>query len=323
MSETGVIQLGLCCLNITMREKKIPIFSSRSIKLKTLQDKGKEFLKDKIIQNLKDTLLLMDWNEENGIKVFRLSSDLFPHKSNINAPDYDFDFAKDLLIKIGNKSKFLNQRLTFHPGQYNVIGTNNKEIFENTKCDLKYHADVLDLMELDKHSVMVIHGGGVYKDKETTMKRWCANYKQLPDKIKKRLVLENCEKSFSIKDCLNIHKETGIPIVFDCHHFNCYKILHKDDIFEEPEYYIPYILDTWKISGIKPKFHVSEQGNGKIGHHSDYIEILPEYLLSIPKIYGIDIDIMIEAKMKELSIEKLYMKYPQCDCRIKNSSRVI
>ena len=25
---------------------------------------------------------MMDWNEANGIKVFRLSSELFPHKSN-------------------------------------------------------------------------------------------------------------------------------------------------------------------------------------------------------------------------------------------------
>jgi len=74
------------------------------------------------------------------------------------------------------------------------------------------------------------------------------------------------------------------------------------------------ILETWKRKGIKPKFHVSEQGDGKIGKHSDYIEILPKYLLEIPEKYGVHIDIMIEAKMKELSIEKLYEKYPQCNC---------
>ena len=70
-------------------------------------------------------------------------------------------------------------------------------------------------------------------------------------------------------------------------------------------------LETWKRRGIKPKFHVSEQDSGKIGHHSDYIDILPNYLLEIPRKYGIKIDIMIEAKMKELSIQKLYEKYPQ------------
>ena len=75
---------------------------------------------------------------------------------------------------------------------------------------------------------------------------------------------------------------TGIPLVFDTHHFECYKLLHKDETFLDASEYIPIILETWKPKGIKPKFHVSEQGSGRIGHHSDYIEILPEYLLEIP-----------------------------------------
>ena len=145
--------MGLCCLNTILREQKPPIFSSRSIILKTFETKGIEFLKEKIIANLNDTLKLIEWNEENGIKVFRLSSDLFPHKSNPLAPEYSFDFAKNLLKQIGDKSREYNQRLTFHPGQYNVIGTPTKESFEKTILDLKYHADVLDLMNLDKNWV--------------------------------------------------------------------------------------------------------------------------------------------------------------------------
>ena len=73
-------------------------------------------------------------------------------------------------------------------------------------------------------------------------------------------------------------------------------------------------MKTWAKRNIKPKFHVSEQGSGRTGHHSDYIDILPDYLLEIPEKYNVKIDIMIEAKMKELSIQKLYEKYPQCNC---------
>jgi hypothetical protein len=102
--------------------------------------------------------------------------------------------------------------------------------------------------------------------------------------------------------------------VFDTHHHECYKKLHPTETFKPVEFYIPLILETWKEKGIKPKFHVSEQGSGKIGHHSDYIEILPEYLLEIPNKFDINIDIMIEAKAKELSIQNLYEKYPQCNC---------
>jgi UV DNA damage endonuclease len=315
MSQNNSIQLGLCCLNTVLREQKPPVFASRSVILKTLETKGVEHLKEKIIQNLKDILQMMDWNEQNGIKVFRLSSELFPHKSNPRAPVYTFDFAKELLTKIGEKSKSLNQRLTFHPGQFNCIGSPNEEVIKNTTNDLKYHADVLDLMGLSNNSVMVIHGGGTYKNKELTKTRWCENYINMPENIRRRLVLENCEKNFSIVDCLEISEIVNIPVVFDTHHFECYKILHPEESFKDPAYYMPAILETWKRRNIKPKFHISEQGPGKCGHHSDYIEIIPDYLLEIPEKYGVDIDIMIEAKMKEQAIFKLYEKYPQVSCK--------
>ena len=107
-----------------------------------------------------------------------------------------------------------------------------------TIADLDYHATVLDLMKLDQNSVMVIHGGGVYGDKPGTIERWVQNYKELPDKIRNRLVLENCEKCYSIEDCLNIHDKCGVPIVLDTRHFECYKKLHPDEEFKDPSYYI-------------------------------------------------------------------------------------
>ena len=151
-SENKPIQLGLCCLNTILRQQKAPVFASRSVILRTLREKGIYHLQEKIIQNLQDVLTMMDWNEENGIKVFRLSSELFPHKSNAKAEKYSFDFAKELLKQIGEKSKKLNQRLTFHPGQFNCIGSPNSDVIESTTRDLDYHASVLDLKNLGKHS---------------------------------------------------------------------------------------------------------------------------------------------------------------------------
>lgn len=316
MSKNREIQLGLCCLNTILREQKPSVFASRSIVLKTFETKGVDHLKEKILQNLKDILTMMDWNEANGIKVFRLSSELFPHKSNPKAPDYTFDFALDLLKQIGDKSKELNQRLTFHPGQFDVIGTPNPQVLVNTIADLKYHADVLDLMGLGDNSVMVIHGGGTYNDKEETKKRWCENYLKMPDNVRRRLVLENCEKNFSIEDCLEVSEKVNIPVVFDTHHYECYNILHPEERFEDPSFYMEAILKTWQRRNIKPKFHISEQGSGRCGHHSDYIEVVPDYLLEIPKKYNLNIDIMIEAKMKEQAIFKLYEKYPNLNCKI-------
>ena len=316
MSVNKPVQLGLCCMNTSLKKCKPPIYASRRIIVRIIDERGIEELKTRIIKNLEDLLYMIDWNESCGIKVFRLSSEMFMHKTNPKVPDYDYDFAIPLLKQIGQKARDYNHRLTFHPGQFNVLGTPREKALKQTILDLQYHADVLDLMEMGKDSVMVIHGGGVYDDMVATKERWIKNYNDLPKNIKNRLVLENCEKSYSIIDCLEISDRCGVPVVFDTHHFECYKLLHPDVEFEDASYYIPLILETWKRKGIKPKFHVSEQGDGKIGKHSDYIEILPEYLLEIPEKYGVHIDIMIEAKMKELSIEKLYEKYPQCDCTL-------
>lgn len=315
-SENRPIQLGLCCLNTELRARKPSVFASRTVILKTLADKGVDFLKEKILQNLRDVLTIMDWNEENGIKVYRLSSEMFPHKSNPKAADYTFDFAKDLLKQIGEKARLYNQRLTFHPGQFNVLGSPHENVLLNTITGLDYHASVLDLMGMDQNSVMVIHGGGTYGNKPETIKRWCRNYNTLPIHIKRRLVLENCERCFSVADCLEISKHTGVPVIFDTHHYTCYNILHPDETLKPPEYYIPDILESFKRRQIKPKFHISEQGSGKVGHHSDYVEVIPDYLLEIPEKYNTHIDIMIEAKMKEKSIKHLYKKYPFLDCKI-------
>ena len=313
-SEIKPAQLGLCCMNTTLKKLKPAVYASRRIIVRIVDERGIEELKLRITKNLEDMLKMMDWNEENGIKVFRMSSEMFLHKTNPKVADYDYDFAVDLLKQIGEKSKKYNQRLTFHPGQYNVLSSLTQKAYTQTIKDLTYHAEVLDLMDLGVDSVMVIHGGGVYKDKEGTKKRWCENYLKLEDKVRNRVVLENCEKSYSIIDCLEMNKMCGVPVVFDTHHHECYKLLHPDEEIEDAENYIEEILKTWDKKKIKPKFHVSEQGIGRVGKHSDYIEIIPEYLLEIPELYGYEIDIMIEAKMKELSIQKLYEKYPQCNC---------
>ncbi len=320
MSINKPIQLGLCCMNTTLKEQKPPIYSSRRMAVKTILNKGIDELKRRIILNLQDLKKMLEWNEQNGIKVFRISSEIFPHKTNPAIPYYDFDFAKKLLKEVGDYAKQYNHRLTIHPGQYNVIGTPTEKTFQQTLLNLDYQAEMLDLMGLDENSVMVIHGGGVYGDKEKTIKRWCENFYRLPKRVQKRLVIENCEKSYSIEDCLRISNMVNIPVVFDTHHYDCYILLHKQHNLQTADYYIPKILNTWQRRGIKPKFHVSEQCCGaRTGKHSDYIQTIPNYLLTIPTTYNTDIDIMIEAKKKELSIQQLYLLYPFLNCLTKKS----
>lgn len=316
MSKNRPIQLGLCCLNTQLRKNKPNVFCSRRVILKTIEKKGIQALLDKIEQNVKDLYTMIQWNEDHGIKVFRVSSEMFPHKSNPKAPNYGWDIFKEGLKRAGDLAKKYNQRITMHPGHFNCVGTPHKKVFESTRNDLLYHAELLEHMGMGDNSVLVVHGGGVYGDKKKTKQRWCEQFFKLDKVIQKRLVLENCEKNFNIQDCLDISKVTGVPVVFDTHHYQCYNILHPNETLKSPDYYIPLILNTWKKRNIKPKFHVSEQGSGRCGHHSDFIEKIPTYLLNIPKQYDTHIDIYIEAKKKEQAIFKLYAKYPFLNCLI-------
>ena len=321
MSLNRPVQLGLCCMNITLRAQKPSIYSSRTITMKIIAREGIEEVKRRGLANVQDLKRMIQWNEDNGIKVFRVSSEIFPHYANPRVDDYSLEFARAALAEAGELARKYNMRITFHPGQYNVVGTPNESTFAKTILDLDYQAEVLDMMGMGPDSVMVVHGGGLYGDKEATKDRWCVNFAKLPERVRRRLVLECCEKIFSVEDCLDISRRINIPVVFDTHHFDCYKKLHPDVPFQEASYYMPLVLETWRRRGIKPKFHVSEQGSGRVGHHSDYIETIPEYLLNIPKLYGDNIDIMIEAKKKELAIFRLYERYPELNCRCKRIRR--
>lgn len=300
------IQLGLCCMNT------IGTFCSRKPIIETIEKKSLEYLYEIVEENIKDLVKLIEWNYQNGISVLRISSGLIPHKSNQRIKFGSLDRFQHLFDSVGELARRYRQRLTFHPGQYNVVGTPNEEAFLNTVLDLDYHAEVLDRLGCDQDSVMVIHGGGLYNEsKEKNIMRWKNGFNRLPERVRRRLVIENDERAYNIEDCLKISSETGIPVVFDTHHHDCYIATHPIVELETPETYIPKILSTW--GNIKPKFHVSEQGTGRRGCHSDFIQKIPDYLLKIPEKYNIQIDIMIEAKMKEQAVKQLYEKYPQID----------
>ena len=65
--------LGYACINMTLAEQKPKIFTSRSMRQKTFKEKGLDYVSGLALLNVKDLMTIVKWNEENGIKVFRLS----------------------------------------------------------------------------------------------------------------------------------------------------------------------------------------------------------------------------------------------------------
>lgn len=270
--------------------------------------------------NCKDLLTMIQHAAEvDGTRSVRMSSDMFPHKSNPKTPDYSLEQYRPVLERAGDLSRRYKMRLTFHPGQYNVVGTPHKDKLAKTILDLDWHAEMLDIMGCDQDSVMIVHGGGVYGDKEATVKRWAQQFFELPERVRRRLVLEHCEKCFSVEDCLRISEliyeqdGLGIPVVFDTHHYDCYNILHPNETLKPAAEYMDAVLHTWNRRHIKPLFHVSEQRPGaKTGAHSDLISKLPDYLFDIKQPFDLD----VEAKLKEQALDGIYRIYPELQPKI-------
>jgi UV DNA damage endonuclease len=250
-------------------------------------------------QNLRDLLTILQYNVEHDIRLFRLSSDIFPFASH---PEhgYSLDFADPLLKYIGDYAKKHGIRLTMHPGQFNVLSAEKSEVIKNTYLELNHHCDILDRMGMGVDSVMVIHGGGVYGNKTLALERLVTNIRNLPENTRNRLVLENCEMSYSVEDLLPVSELLRVPLVVDFHH---------DDIHgssEPVEFYFDRVFVVWKSRGIKPKVHVSNSCPGVLSSdnktkrrkHSDLIGFLHPALLTI----DFSIDVMLEAKLKEQAV---------------------
>jgi UV damage endonuclease UvdE len=302
------LKMGYCCINMSLR--KDGIFTSRTCRLKTLQEKGIAYSYELATQNLKDLATIIAWNHDNNISLFRMSSEMFPFATH---PDYykhyNLDQFKETLISIGKLAKEYNQRLTFHPGQYNQLTSVRESVVEKSIIDIDFHAKIMDYMELDSQSVIVIHGGSKQGGKADALSRFCTNFASLSKSSQSRLVLENCEMAYSVEDLLPIANKLSIPIVLDYHHHNL------NPSTEDLELLTLRVLDTWKCRNIIPLFHLSESREGvlltdnitKRRAHSDYIKALPVQLLKALENHVIHVD--IEAKCKELAVRQLKETY--------------
>ena len=299
------IRLGLCCINSVLRKQNI--FCSRTLIAKNYT---KEKANDRVLKNLTDLLTLLEWNFEHGISHFRMSSDMFPRITDIKIPEKERVKVKDykeILFDIGEYARKTKQRLTMHPAQFNQVGAKTVSVFESTLLDLSIHAEILDSMGMDDNGILTVHGGGVYGDKETTIRRWIEQFDDLPRSVKNRLAIENCERQYNISDVLYISEQCKIPVIFDSHHLNCYNQIHSTS--HNGSEYVPYVLESWGTR--RAVFHISDQKEGgRVGAHSDYIKFIPDYFLNIPEKFGVGVDIEVEAKAKEEAIFKLYEKYP-------------
>ena len=298
--------IGYACINMELREQGI--FTNRTLRKATLEEKGHEYLSELIIDNLQDLLRILKHNESQGIRFFRISSEIFPFLSHpeLGYQIHDLPHSEKILTllkSIGDYAKAMNHRLTTHPGQFNVLASPNESVVAKTVLDLEAHSTMFDLMgfEPSHYNKINIHVGGAYGEPEKALQRFCDNFNNLlSDNLKKRLTVENDDKAnmYSTKHLYEgVYLKTGIPIVFDYHHHQfC-------DGGQSEQEALELAITTWGDS-ITPVVHYSESreihngGDKPTPAHSDLV-------FGPMNTYGHGIDIMVEAKHKEKAIKTL------------------
>lgn len=245
--------------------------------------------------NIEGLLQNIEYAHNTNLLFYRIRSELIPFASHpVCTVDWQTHFKAEL-AHIGKLIKQYNMRISLHPDQFVVLNAPSEKVVENSIKELEYQAKILQSLGLGSEHKLQIHVGGMYGDKQPSIKRFIATYKTLPQLIRQHLVIENDDRLFSVSDCLEIHRETGIPILFD----NFHHLLNSDgrSLREAME----ACFATWKPQdGIPMVDYSSQQSDMRVGKHADHIDIqqFKEYLAEAK---GLDFDIMLEIKDKDIS----------------------
>lgn len=307
-------RVGYACINMTLG--KTGVTTNRGCIQRTLKSKGLPYISELTLSNVKDLRKIVQWNEENGFKFYRISSGLFPWMT-----EYDFDELPDwpeiqkVLLSIGDYATKHKQRLEFHPSHFTILASPNPKTVNTSMKELEQHSRIFDEMGLEPShwNCLNIHVGGAYGDKEAATQRWCDNFLKLSDNCRKRIVVENDDKAnmYSVRDLHKlIWKKVRVPITFDIfHHTFCTGGMNAYNAAE-------LAASTWKTAPMVIHWSSSmknyELPAAKSVAHAQYI--YDEFTD-----WGTGAWFMCESKAKELSVLEYWEKGPRAQTLLTQS----
>lgn len=279
--------MGYPCVNRT-----VGCSAGRTFRLASY---SRERMERAVGENLSCLARILEYNLARGLLFFRISSDTVPFASH---PVCDFEWADRFagdLAALGSFVRLHDMRVSMHPDQFVLINSPDRDVVRRSIAELEYHCRLLDAMELGPDAKVQIHVGGLYRDRDTAMRRFVSEYRSLPGAVTGRLVIENDDRLFCLADCLDLHAETGVPVLFDCFHHLC---LNRGEPMDEA---FDSAMKTWKRADGPPMADYSEQERGnRTGSHAGSMDEtrFREFIAQCPEA---DFDLMLEIKDKESS----------------------
>lgn len=284
------MKVGYPCINLSLKCRGNRTFRLRSY--------STQRIKETISNNLRCLQKILEFNKDNGFLFFRITSDLIPFASH---PVCKFSWQKqyiDTFKQLGSFIKKHDTRISMHPDQFTLINSKDRKIFARSLKELNYHKEVLDLLELDQTAKIQIHVGGVYENKEKSIQRFITRFQSLHESLKNRIVIENDDRRYNLKECLSIYNITEIPILFDSFH---HEMNNSGETIKEA---LKIITKTWKSKDGFPMVDYSSQEIEKRkGTHAETIDL--DHFKNFLKItMPFNFDLMLEIKDKEKSAYK-------------------
>ena len=290
--ERNSVRIGYACLSVAVE--------GTQIRTCTRKFASPERLLSLAGENLAATERMIDYNIQNGIPMYRISSDLVPFGSSLaSALPWD-EMHAGQIDRIAQKIRSSGMRVSMHPGQYTVLNSPDLDVVRRAIEDLRYHARLLDALKLDDTHKIILHVGGKYGDTPAALSRFQSVFRDLDHAISKRLILENDGSIYRIDEVLELCNRLGIPAVYDNLH---HAINHADETKSDADW-VALCRETWREKDGAQKTHYSQQHPQKTrGAHTDTIAI-DAFLDYYHSLSGLLPDMMLEVKDKNRSAIK-------------------
>jgi UV DNA damage endonuclease len=287
----GGPHLGLVCITHSDAVRYRALTRTRLLQFDAAEQQRR--LRELYAENLARLGRALDFCRERGLRLYRMTSGLFPFADDDAGAGVLEEF-REQVAAVGRRATREGVRLVLHPDQFVVLNSDSPATVANSVKILETHARVMDMLEQPRSpwALIEIHGG-----KGGRADRLVAQVAELPEAVRSRIAFENDEYTYSAADILDVCRRAGVPMVFDAHH---HVVREKLDSYDHPSVAeaVAAARETWPV----PEWQLVHISNGRTSfadrHHSDLVEEMPAAYRLVPWIE-------VEAKHKELAIEKL------------------
>jgi UV DNA damage endonuclease len=271
-------------------------------------------------ESLKALDAIIAYCERNAIAMYRMTASLAPYATHPDLPQFhgQVDECRAGLAAVGERARAAGIRLSSHPGQYVVLNSEDDAVRTAAARDVELQAALLDALGCGPEAVCVLHVGGAAGGVAAGAERFERGLELLTDGARERLVIENDDRTYTLSDVLELHERTGLRVVWDILHHHCND---RDGIPDREA--LERALATWP-AGVTPKIHYStpktaaEQRSRRVGRRVERSWVLPQLRAHADTIdpigfehflrataAGLDFDVMLEAKAKDLALLRL------------------